>query len=788
MLCTDEDSEVDQLAGRWIDPGATNGTLAFLQYTSGSTATPKGVMITHGNLLDNSARIQASFDSTPESRGVFWLPLFHDMGLIGGVIQTVYCGGSSTLFSPVSFLQRPLRWLQAISRTGATISGGPDFAYDLCVEKTTPEQRAGLDLSRWRVALNGAEPVRPETLDRFALAFAPAGFRREAFLPCYGLAEATLLVSGNPSGNPPVVLSLDADALGRGKVALSTQRGQGRRLASSGRVAAGHRVVVVDPATRVPCAYDRIGEIWVSGPSVASGYWGQPRETEELLCATLSLGEGPFLRTGDLGFLHDGELFVTGRLKDMIIVRGRNVYPQDIEWTAERCHPALRAGGTAAFAVEIHGEERLVVVQETERNRDPGLAEEVIAAIRLAVAEQHDIEVFAIRLIRMLSLPKTSSGKVQRHKCREGFLAGSLDVIAEWTWQHVPTPALTLASDAIIERSAMIDGSGSPKRDAIATWLAAKVAGPLGIRPDEVDVSRPLAGFGIGSLQAVRLAAELEEWLGRKLTPTLVYDYPTIDTLADFLGGEMRPRGDRQGSANRCCQEREPIAIIGIGCRFPGAAHPAAFWRMLRDGVEGVGPIPGSRWEPGALERRASPERGGFLPDIVSNQFDADFFGISPREAVYIDPQHRLLLELAWEALEDGGQAPERWAGAAVGVFIGIATNDYAQLQAKRGGRERRLSNHWLCRQHRRQPDLAPIRLPRTEPRDRHRLLILARGSQSRVPQLVGWRIRTCHGGRGEDLILMPEVLASFAKAGIPCTADGRCKTFDARANGYVRG
>ena len=263
----------------WRDVGVTpvheRDTLAFLQYTSGSTAAPRGVMITHGNLLDNSALIHDCFGSTPESRGVFWLPFFHDMGLIGGVIQTIYCGGSSTLFSPVHFLHRPIRWLQAISRTGATISGAPNFAYELCVEKTTPEERADLDLSCWRVAFNGAETVRPETLDRFARAFAPAGFRREAFLPCYGLAEATLLVSGGPSGSPPVVLSVDAEALGRGEVAETRQPRQGKCLASSGEVAAGHRVVIVDPSTRSQCTEDRIGEIWVSGPSVAEGYWGR---------------------------------------------------------------------------------------------------------------------------------------------------------------------------------------------------------------------------------------------------------------------------------------------------------------------------------------------------------------------------------------------------------------------------------------------------------------------------------------------------------------------------------
>ena len=446
-------------------------------------------MITHGNLLDNSSRIQASFASTPESRGVFWLPLFHDMGLIGGVIQTVYCGGSSTLFSPVSFLQRPLRWLQAISRTGATISGGPNFAYDLCVEKTTPEQRAQLDLSRWSVAFNGAEPVRRRR-STASLARSAAGFRRESFLPCYGLAEAALLVSGGPSRCSPTILSVDALALGRSEVRETNRPGQERQLAGSGQVAACHRVVVVDPVTRIPCPSDRVGEIWVSGPSVARGYWQQPVATEELFRATLEGGDEPFLRTRDLGFLKDGELFVTGRLKDMIILSGRNIYPQDIEWTVERCHPALRRGGTAAFAVETDGEERLAVVQEIDRHRDQGILDEVFAAIRRTVAEEHDIDVHAIRLIKTLSLPKTSSGKVQRHACREGFLSGSLDVIAEWTRQGALTHTSTPESHGHIEPFAPMGGSASPSRDAIKAWLVTKVAGPLGIEPDRVDAAQ----------------------------------------------------------------------------------------------------------------------------------------------------------------------------------------------------------------------------------------------------------------------------------------------------------
>ncbi len=440
-LVTDVDgSELDEAAGRWRDPGARRDTLAFLQYTSGSTSAPKGVMITHGNLLHNSALIRSCFGSSPESRGVFWLPLFHDMGLIGGVIQTLYCGGSSTLFSPVSFVQRPLRWLQAISRTRAMISGAPNFAYELCVEKTTPEQRAGLDLSCWHVAFNGAEPIRPETLDRFAAAFAPAGFRREAFLPCYGLAETTLLVSGGPRGRAPRVDAVNVERLGHGEITDVTHPSAGKPLVGCGAIASGNRVMIVDPDTGIPCAADRVGEIWVSGPSVTQGYWGRPAETEAAIRAGL-VGDLKFLRTGDLGFLKDGELFVTGRLKDMMILRGRNVYPQDIEWTAERCHPALRSSGAAAFALEVDGEERLIVIQEIERNPDQIVIAEAIDAIRRAVAEQHDVEVYAIRLIKFLSLPKTSSGKVQRRACQEEYLAGALDLVGSWERQAAQRPA-----------------------------------------------------------------------------------------------------------------------------------------------------------------------------------------------------------------------------------------------------------------------------------------------------------------------------------------------------------
>ena len=526
------------------------------------------------------------------------------------------------------------------------------------MEKTTPEQRAELDLSCWRVAFNGAEPIRSETLDRFADAFAPAGFRREMFLPCYGLAEATLLVAGGPRRRLPVALSIDAEALGRGKVVEAGPASPSKQLVSSGQVSAGHRVVVVDPATRVLCDEDRIGEIWVSGPSVALGYWGRSSETEELLRATLRDGAGPFLRTGDLGFLKNKELFVTGRLKDLIILRGRNIYPQDIEWTAEQCHPALCAGGTAAFAIEIDGEERLAVVQEIERNRSRGVDEEVITAIRRAVAEQHDIDVYAIRLIKMLSLPKTSSGKVQRHACREGFLAGSLDVVAEWTRHDVPTPSLTAASNGLIEPPQVKDVSGLPSRDAIAAWLAAKVAGPLGIRPDEVDTRRPLAGFGIGSLQAVRLAAELEEWLGRKLAQHSSMTIPPSTRWHDSSRARtcraVSRMGRATGGAKVASRSRSSASAAGSRARRT-PPRSGACCATASKGLARFRPRDGS---PG-IDSQAFPSAG--VPASVSTNSTPTFSAFPPAEAIFVDPQHRLLLELAWEALRMAARHLSDW-------------------------------------------------------------------------------------------------------------------------------
>lgn len=417
----------------WQDPLTLGTAPAFLQYTSGSTGSPKGVIVTRDNLMHNSALIKQFFEHTSESRVVFWTPPYHDMGLIGGLLQPLYCGIPVTLISPFAFLQRPLRWLQAISRTRATTSGGPNFAYEMCVQKITPEQARSLDLSSWDLAFCGAEPVRAETLARFTAAFEPCGFRPEAFYPCYGLAEATLIVTGGRKYALPVTCFVQGSALAKNHVAVSNRQEEGAvTLVGCGQVASSQELIIVNPDNCIRCEPNEVGEIWTSGPSVAGGYWQQREATRQTFDAYLSdTGEGPFLRTGDLGFLRDGELFVVGRLKDLIIIDGLNHHPEDIEFTAERSHAALRPGCGAAFGIEVNGEEKLVIVYEVDRHYRSLNPKEVIACVRKRVAAEHQVQVHEVVLIKHGSILKTSSGKIQRHACRDAFLSGTLNSISD---------------------------------------------------------------------------------------------------------------------------------------------------------------------------------------------------------------------------------------------------------------------------------------------------------------------------------------------------------------------
>jgi acyl-CoA synthetase (AMP-forming)/AMP-acid ligase II len=419
------------LADGWHPPPAEPGTLAFIQYTSGSTGAPRGVMVSHGNLLQNSEYLRQSFELTPESVSVTWLPSFHDMGLVDGILQPLYTGFLGVILPPVAFLQAPVRWLQAITRYRATHCGGPNFGYDLCTRRVTPEQRATLDLSSWVTAYNGAEPVSRDTLERFAETFRPCRFQLRCFYPCYGMAEATLIISGGRVQDPPVYFAADADALEAHRIVeadATTKRV--KHLVGCGRPWLDTRIVIADPEFLTRCPPGRIGEIWVAGASVSKGYWNRDELRKDMFACLADTGEGPYLRTGDLGFIRAGELFVTGRIKDVIIIRGLNYYPQDIEKTVQESYPGFRPGCGAAFSVDVNGEERLVVVQEVERTHLRHLqGPTAVKAIRAAVANEYGLQVYAVSLIKPATIAKTSSGKIQRRACRRMFLDGTLEVV-----------------------------------------------------------------------------------------------------------------------------------------------------------------------------------------------------------------------------------------------------------------------------------------------------------------------------------------------------------------------
>ncbi|MEZ4361976.1 MAG: amino acid adenylation domain-containing protein [Kofleriaceae bacterium] len=531
----------DELADAAGPIQARGEALAFLQYTSGSTGAPKGVMVGHQNLMANNRALRSIF-AYERSDEAFanWLPLYHDMGLIGNVLQPLYAGVPSVLMSPISFIQSPMSWLAAITRYRASVAGAPNFAYDLCVERITPAQLATLDLRHWRIAYNGSEPIRAATLARFTQKFAAAGFRAEQLFPCYGMAEATLVVSASEVVAPPIVRTVERSIVDTRALAAPEQPGRTHELVGCGKIVPLHRVSIVDPESRRALPDGQVGEIWIHGPSVAAGYWNNLDATHAAFGVHTADGDGPFMRSGDLGFLEAGELFVTGRIKELIIVRGRNHYPQQIEAVASQCHPALRSNSAAAFGVDLDGEERVVLVQEIERGAKDTDWSQVFPLILNAVADAHELALHAIVLIRVNALPKTSSGKIQRGAARAAFLSGELEAIAQWRRDGGGSDSTRPGGDAPAAAPPPAPAALPAREQAILEELQALGAAMLRKAPEELAPTRPLLELGLDSLALMRLLGEISARFGVELELRAVLEeLPTLSAVARHLAAAL---------------------------------------------------------------------------------------------------------------------------------------------------------------------------------------------------------------------------------------------------------
>lgn len=505
------------LSAAWQYHSALASDLAMLQYTSGSTRNPRGVALNHGNLLSNSELIRRRFGTGPHTIGVSWLPFHHDMGLIGNIIQPLYAGGTAVLMAPTTFLHRPQLWLSTISSHRATVSGGPNFAYEHCLARITEADKVGFDLSTWEVAYCGAEPIKASTLKAFVDRFSSVGFSHKTFLPCYGLAEATLMVCSVPRDEAPQIVTFDTAALSQGIARRSLPGDPSCDLVACGTDDSGQRVTIVDPAQRRQLDQGYLGEIWVQGAGIAEGYYRRPEEHPRFH-ATLPGVPGDWLQTGDLGFIFEGQIFVVGRSHDQLVIQGRNLFAHDIEWGLADIDPGL--GRCVAFAGK--STDQLIVIQELMARRASADYPRIVREIRRRITTLMGIELHTIALVSLSSIPVTTSGKPRRLWCRELFLKGELSFLMQWQ-QGDRLPSIA-------------GPKPHPTADEIRVWLIDKLASRLHLPIENINPFAPFFDSGLTSLDAVELCEELEHWLEQPLSPTIIFSYPTVNALSDRLG------------------------------------------------------------------------------------------------------------------------------------------------------------------------------------------------------------------------------------------------------------
>ncbi len=733
-------------------------TLAFLQYTSGSTGHPKGVMVSHCNIMHNQKLIQTGFDLNQTDIISGWLPPYHDMGLIGAIMQPMYLGSEGVYMSPLHFIKKPLRWLEMISKYKSTTSGGPNFAYSLCANKIKDSDIEHLDLSSWRVAFCGAEPINASTLKAFHDRFSKVGFNIESFLPCYGLAETTLMVSCGPLN------TIDTD----NKATVNP-------IVDCGVMY--QETYIVNPESLQKCNEGEVGEIWISSDSVAQGYWNKPELNEEVFKAKIPGHKGMYFRTGDLGYIKNNHLFPVGRLKDLIIINGKNYFPTDIEDIITLECPQIKKGSCVVVSVPGEATEKLVIISQLTKGISEQEQKQLIKAIYHLVLSTWQIECTDIVLTTVNQLDKTTSGKLQRYKARQKYLEKQLK--SSMSLLQFPHHELELLDPPLISA----ESTKKTENKAILEGIIKHASKVLEVA--SFDTNRPLSEYGLSSLKAVELAGMLEEEFHRALDPSLFYNLPTISQLADYLSGKEIPQLEK---TDVITENVEEIAVIGMSCRFPNHINsPEEFWNTLVNKEDGITELPNERktLQPDETDsNKKTPIYGGYLDNIAL--FDEEFFNITRTESIFIDPQQRLSLEGVWHAFENAGIAPETLRGRDVGIFVGASNNDYSRivLNNPEGAKSPYLGSGNA---------LSAIagRIAYTFGFHGPCMTVdtACSSSLTAVHQSINsLRLKECSVAiaGGVNLILNSDLTVSLNQANM-LSPDGHCKTFSDDADGYVR-
>ena len=793
-------------------------SITHLQYTSGSTSAPKGVITCHKNLISSLKNHIRSWGYDEQSVTLSWTPHSHVYGLLGGLLVPLYNGSLGILLPPAEFIRKPANWLRAISKYHVSHSGGPNFSYELCAQRIRPEELNGIDLSSWKVAPAAGEPVRYLTLEKFIKSFGAYGFHIQNFCSSYGMSEATGLIAASKPGHHFSMARMERLGLLHNNVVEVEESSNTRAIISSGLNVFGLEVTVVNPDSLTLLSEGVIGEIWLSGETICSGYWGQSEETQKVFKNQLSGSNKYYLRTGDLGYLKEGEIYLTGRLKEVIIIYGKKYYPQDIEAIASEMNAEIiNSCENIVFSIEKEGKEKVIIVQEITHDIDSVSKDELISSIRQAISEQLKIDLYGICLVEKNSLPRTPSGKLSRKLSQAYFLEDKFNFLAlylkEDKLNQSPAVAKEPQSEQIVPR--LHDTSLLSLHDYFSEDLMNIISTELNIKRDEINSNDNLSKYGFDSINIANMVSNLNDTFGLTLTPAHLFEYKTVNDIvidlvekntqlfvnyyqekipiSTLVADDSITQSDviedshNQTPTNSTISDRADIAIIGMHGVFPGSPDLETFWNNLIEGKDLISEVPPSRWNwhdyYDGKDSKTKAQWGGFIDGV--DQFDARFFSISPIEAELMDPQQRIFLEVAWKTIEDSGCNLEELAKSKTGLFVGVSSSDYREHLHQNN----EMSPYLITGVYH---SLLPNRIS---------YLLNLSGTSEVIDTACSSSLVAIHHAvqaiqqgdcdlaiaGGVNINLFPDLFLTFNKAGM-LSEDGRCKTFDASANGYVRG